>query len=123
MGKWQFQYLKDNKAILGPKFEELGLSIDKILEEIDDPTYLDWHEQVTAPLNGYVDAADYLRKAAPYDRIPLIKRPVMFMNAINDPFLQGSLDYEVFKQNENTVLATNKYPGHMGYHEKLFSLD
>ena len=44
------------------------------------------------------------------------------MNSLNDPFLHPTLDYEVFKQNQNTVLATNKYAGHVGYHESLFKL-
>lgn len=31
------------------------------------------------------------------------------------------IDYDVFKANPNVFLATNKYAGHMGYHEKLWT--
>ena len=44
------------------------------------------------------------------------------MNALNDPFMgEAVIDYEIFNENENTVLATNKYAGHIGYHEELLS--
>lgn len=78
---------------------------------------------LTVPLNGYKDGYDYLRKAAPYNRIPGIRVPTFFMNCVNDPFLADTLDYDIFTGNENTVLATNLYGGHVGYHESLFGRD
>ena len=53
----------------------------------------------------------------------MIAKPTMFMNAINDPFLFPTLDYDIFKGNPNTVLATNQHAGHIGYHESLFGRD
>ncbi len=48
----------------------------------------------------------------------------MFLNALNDPFMgEKVIDYEVFKNNSNVFLATNKYAGHMGYHENLFTME
>lgn len=71
----------------------------------------------------YSSLPDYLRKAAPYDRIPTIKRPTLFLNAKNDAFMgERVLDYEVFQKNPNVVLATNEYAGHIGYHQSTFSL-
>ena len=87
-------------------------------------SYLTYHELITVPMNGYKDGWDYVRKSAPYDRIPMIKTPTMFLNAINDPFMgEKVIDYDVFKTNPNVVLATNKYAGHMGYHENLENLE
>mmetsp|Transcript_2075 Transcript_2075/g.3669 ORF Transcript_2075/g.3669 Transcript_2075/m.3669 type:complete len:99 (+) Transcript_2075:1839-2135(+) len=75
-------------------------------------------------MNGYVDGMDYLTKCAPFNRIPFIRKPTMFLNAVNDPFMGPDvIDYDVFKLNPNAVLATNQYAGHMGYHESLLSLD
>jgi predicted alpha/beta-fold hydrolase len=34
-----------------------------------------------------------------------------------------SIDYDVFKNNPNVVLATNKYGGHLGYHESIFTME
>ena len=76
------------------------------------------------PLNGYKDGYEYMKNASPYFRIPNIKVPTMFLNALNDPFMgEKVIDYEVFKSNPNVFLATNKYAGHMGYHENLFSME
>lgn len=75
-------------------------------------------------MNGYKDVHDYLRKAAPYDRMTSIRRPTLFLNAKNDAFMgEDVLDYDVFKENENIVLATNETAGHIGYHENAFSMN
>ena len=47
----------------------------------------------------------------------------MFLQSLNDPFISATLDREVFLKSEHAILATNEYPGHLGYQEKLFSLD
>ena len=47
----------------------------------------------------------------------------MFMNSLNDPFIFTTLDFDIFKKNPNVVLTTNKYAGHIGYHESAFSLE
>ena len=48
----------------------------------------------------------------------------MFMNALDDPIIgDWGIDYDSLKTNENIVLATNKYGGHMGYDVELFSND
>ena len=60
-------------------------------------TYIEYHELMTVPYHGYKDGYDYVKKAAPYFRIPMIKTPTLFMNALNDPFIgEEVLDYEVF---------------------------
>ena len=86
-------------------------------------TYINYHELMTVPFHGYKDGFDYVKRAAPYFRIPMIKTPTMFMNSLNDPFIgERVIDYEVFTENENVILTTNKYAGHMGYHEKTLSM-
>ena len=124
MGKYQWNYLKQNMDILGPHFmSQYGIDLAKQLEETE-PSYGAYHSLVTVPQNGYESVEDYLRKAAPYDRIGMIKRPTLFLNAKNDAFMGDVvLDYDVFQKNENVVLATNDTAGHVGYHERTFSLN
>ena len=62
-------------------------------------------------------------RAAPYHRIPAIKRPTLFLNSLDDPFIASTLDRQVFKNNPHVILATNQFAGHLGYHESLFQLD
>lgn len=108
MGKYMFELVAENIDVLQPHFgKEFDIDLAKQIEEAPTKTYMDYHQMITVPLNGYASGEDYLRTAAPYDRIPTIAKPTMFMNAINDPFLFPTLDYDIFKGNPNTVLATN----------------
>ena len=62
------------------------------------PTYTAYHELITVPINGYKDGYEYVKDASPYYRIPYIKVPTMFLNALNDPFMgEKVIDYEIFK--------------------------
>ena len=100
MGKKQFKYLSENLDLLAPFFRE-EFDIDLAHElQTRSKTYIDYHELMTVPFHGYKDGFDYVKKAAPYFRIPMIKTPTMFMNSKNDPFIgEKVIDYDVFKQN------------------------
>ena len=123
MGTYQWDYLKAQLDLLGPHFKkEYGIDLEKRLEETE-PSYGGYHELITVPMGGYKDVVDYLYNAAPYHRLPTIKRPTLFLNAKNDAFMgEGVLDYDVFKNNENIVLATNETAGHIGYRETIFNM-
>jgi predicted alpha/beta-fold hydrolase len=78
---------------------------------------LDIDNNITAPLFGWKDRDEYYRTSACYHRIPSIKVPSLFLNAIDDPIIgERAIDYEVFKANPNVVLGTTRYGGHIGYH-------
>ena len=123
MGKSQFKYLSKNYDLLAPYFkEEFGMELGEELAT-RKKTYINYHELMTVPYHGYKDGFDYVKRAAPYFRIPMIKTPTMFMNSKNDPFIgEKVIDYEVFTENENVILTTNKYAGHMGYQEKILTM-
>ena len=78
---------------------------------------------MTANLGNWKDGYEYIDKCSPIYRVPSIKKPTLFLNSLNDPFISATLDKEVFTTNPNVVLATNEHAGHLGYHESLFSLD
>jgi len=87
-----------------------------------NPSVTEFDDKLTAPFFGYESQDDYYRKAACYHRIPRITRPTLFMNSVDDPIIgSDAIDYEIFKQNPNCVLATNQNGGHLGYHESLFN--
>ena len=93
-----------------------GIDLKKELREGKLLTYEDFIRLITVPLNGYKSVKEYLVESSPIRRINGIKVPTLFMNSLNDPFLKETLDFSAFHRNENIVLATNKYAGHMGYH-------
>jgi hypothetical protein len=71
------------KAMVFPELFDLR-DVDKIrsLREFDD--------RFTAPLHGFLNAADYYNKCSSKSFIANIRRPVLFITAKNDPFLNQS---------------------------------
>ena len=51
------------------------------------PSILQFDSDITCPSFGYVSRAEYYDKAASCHRIPMIKVPCFFMNALDDPIL------------------------------------
>ena len=98
-------------------FEKCGL----IAEISPYPkTALGWLATVVAPLEDYKGTEEYCRAASIHQRIPNIKVPCLFMCSLDDPIVGSqSIDYDVFNSNENCVLATTKYGGHIGYYESV----
>lgn len=95
------------------------IEYDKIKDA--KPSLLNLDEKIVANFYGFDDRADYYFKAACYHRIPSITKPTFFMNALDDPIIgERTIDYEIFKNNENVVLGTTKHGGHLGYHTSIF---
>lgn len=86
------------------------------------PSILFFNDTFTGPAFGYKNRQEYYEKTSCSLRIPNIKTPTLFMNSLDDPIVGAdAIDYELFKSNPNTVLATNKFGGHLGYHQTIFS--
>ena len=83
-------------------------------------TALGWISKILAPLEDYKGTEEYCKAASIHQRIKNIRKPCLFMCALDDPIVgTKTIDYEVFKQNENCVLSTTKHGGHIGYYETL----
>ena len=77
-------------------------------------------DQVTCKFLGYENLHDYHYKAACCWSIPNIKVPTLFLTAMDDPMIDETIiDFDSIKANENCVLATTKYGGHVGFVESL----
>lgn len=70
-------------------------------EQPQDPelSYFDYHRLITANLDDWKDGYEYIDKCSPYYRVPTIKKPTLFLNSLNDPFISSTLDYEVMTKN------------------------
>ncbi|MCA6078755.1 YheT family hydrolase [Fulvivirga sedimenti] len=92
---------------------------DEGYEEIEQ--FPDFDNRYTAPLHGFKDAEDFYEKASPLRYLSGVKRPVLIVNAANDPFL-GPECYpvEVADNLANIYLEIPKRGGHVGFvHRKL----
>lgn len=104
------------------------LPYDKILQS----TNLDeFDENYTAPFHGFEDATEYREKSSSLMVLDQLKRPVLLLNAKDDPFLTESCyPYEVAAASDQLFLMTPDYGGHCGfwqpggmlYHEQQTSL-
>ncbi len=90
----------------------------------------EFDENYTAPYHGFEDAMDYRVKNSALFILDQIQRPVLLINAQNDPFLTESCyPYELAASSEKLFLLTPRYGGHVGfwmpggtyYHEKKSS--
>ncbi len=79
-------------------------------------TFFDFDNLITAPFNGFEDAADYWKKCSSKQFISQIKIPTLLINALDDPFLtKESYPYEEAEHNPQFILETPRYGGHVGF--------
>lgn len=97
-----------NKAALMPGFDTQGIEAIKTLQAFDD--------RYTAPLHGYKDALDYYAACSSIGFVEAIDRPVLIVNAQNDPFLSAEC-YPAEKLREHPWVSFEAPPrgGHVGF--------
>ncbi len=95
---------------------ELPLALDtRALSQIDSLRGYD--DQVTAPLHGFDDAADYYRRASAGRLLGEVELPTLILHADDDPFMPASL-FERLPQPADAVrLEITHHGGHVGFME------
>jgi len=84
------------------------------IKNINSFDYLD--DNFTAPIHGFEDRNDYYFKVSPARSIEKIKKPVLVLNALDDPFLgEGCFPVQLAINNSFIHLETPKYGGHCAY--------
>ncbi|MBS1544928.1 MAG: alpha/beta fold hydrolase [Bacteroidetes bacterium] len=79
-------------------------------------SFEEFDNRYTAPLHGFLNAADFYQKAASLPRIPHIAVPVLIVNALNDPFLpEECYPYDIARSHECVYLETPERGGHTGF--------
>lgn len=92
-----------------PKFYNIdGLDKIKTLKAFDD--------RYTAPVHGFLSAEDYWYKSSCMHVLEYVRRPVLVVNAKNDPFLVGRcFPLEEARKNECLWLEMPESGGHVGF--------
>lgn len=106
------------KARLSPGGSELRPTLARLgairtLEQFDD--------LVTAPLNGYADAAAYYAHASSADDLARIAVSTLIIHAQDDPFLPFGMyapRMEAIRSNPHLTAVFPRYGGHVGYLSK-----
>lgn len=86
-------------------------------------TLRQFDELFTCPMWGFEKVDDYYREASLKDRLHLIKKPTLCLNAADDQFQPYSaLPIEQFKTSSHTALLITQRGGHIGFMDSHFPL-
>jgi predicted alpha/beta-fold hydrolase len=79
-------------------------------------TFHDFDGTFTGPLHGFDGAMDYYLKSSSRQYVPAIERPVLILNAQDDPFLsKGCFPMQEAEKNADVYLEMPKKGGHVGF--------
>ena len=81
-------------------------------------TLWDFDDQFTAPLHGFLDAADYYAQASSLPYLAGIQRPTLLLSAVDDPFLPPAVLHDVRREAQGNAHLTLEFPargGHVGF--------
>ncbi|KYQ89420.1 transmembrane protein [Tieghemostelium lacteum] len=100
-------------------FARFGNRLDKYAtaQQIQQAkTIYDLDNLITSKMFNFENADEYYRKASPANHIETLKKPILFINALDDPIAPGhSIPVDKFKLNPNVILATTPSGGHLGF--------
>jgi len=79
-------------------------------------TLYEFDDAVTAPLHGYLDAADYYARASSGPVLKHVRVPTLVLNARNDPFLpRAALERATREASPHVLLESPESGGHVGF--------
>ena len=77
-------------------------------------TLFEFDNRFTAPLNGFLDAADYYQKSSSKDRLNEITVPTIVLVANDDPVVPAEI-FDDAQISESTTLIRTDFGGHLGF--------
>jgi predicted alpha/beta-fold hydrolase len=81
-------------------------------------TVREFDDRVTAPLNGFSDAADYYARCSSKDFLASIRVPTLLLHASDDPFLPATaIPFGGAERNDALRLVVSPRGGHVGFVE------
>ncbi|KAM9995388.1 hypothetical protein ACTFIY_001575 [Dictyostelium cf. discoideum] len=79
-------------------------------------TIADFDNLITSKMFGFETAHDYYLAASSSKSIRNLVKPILFINAIDDPIAPTSgFPWKDFKSNPNTILCVSRWGGHLGF--------
>lgn len=80
---------------------------------------IDFDNLVVAPANGFLDAADYYRRASAKPLLGAIRRPSLLIHAADDPWIPAEMYRDIdWAAHRRLKLLMPESGGHVGFHGK-----
>lgn len=86
-------------------------------------TLREFDDAITAPLHGFADAEDYYARSGSRHYIHDICVQTLVLRALDDPFFNMDIPYEVFERNPALHAGFVAHGGHVGFIEGLTAFD
>lgn len=111
--------LREDLARSGPASGLTPAEVDAVARA---RTLIDFDNAVTAPRNGWVDAAEYYAVNSSAQYLPRIETPTLVIHAIDDPMIPAgpyqAIDWDGLAQDGPVRRLITPHGGHVGFHER-----
>ncbi|VVN96448.1 hydrolase [Pseudomonas fluorescens] len=109
-------YIKDKQRQFQHDGRHEGLATLAQLGSLENMrTFWDFDGRVTAPLNGFVDAEDYYRRASSRYFLGAIRTPTLIIQAADDPFVFPHSLPQASELSPTTQFELQPKGGHVGF--------
>jgi predicted alpha/beta-fold hydrolase len=109
-------YIKDKQRRFQHEGLSEGLAELAALGSLENMrTFWDFDGRVTAPLNGFLDAQDYYRRASSRYFLGDIRTPTLLIQALDDPFVFAHSLPELSELSPSTTFDLQNHGGHVGF--------
>ncbi|WP_426119445.1 hydrolase [Pseudomonas sp. DSP3-2-2] len=109
-------YIRDKQRHFQHEGMSEGLAELSALGSLENMrTFWDFDGRVTAPLNGFVDAKDYYRRASSRYFLGQIRTPTLIIHAEDDPFVFKHSLPEADELSSSTEFELQAKGGHVGF--------
>lgn len=86
------------------------------LEDIKNiRSFWEFDDKITAPLHGYLDAADYYGNSSSINYLHAITKPTLIIHAKDDPFIPEACIPDAYQLSNTTVMELSDQGGHVGF--------
>lgn len=109
-------YIKNKQRRFQHDGHHEGLATLNRLGSLDNMrTFWEFDGRVTAPLNGFLDAQDYYRRASSRYFLGTIRTPTLIIQAADDPFVSPHSLPEACELSSSTQFELQSKGGHVGF--------
>ena len=118
---YQAHLLKALKVTLLKKYDKFDMKslLNMSKEEVKKiKTIEEFDERYTAPINGFLSAADYYEKCSAKQFLKSIEIPTRIIHALDDPFMTPDVLPQTDEEMSSSItLEVSKHGGHVGFVE------